>query len=154
MLQEVRLRWSTIDSSCGCVDVFKFRETGLEWLVDGDDLYTHLHWQRVRRNVVGPLRRSTGIFTQIRIDLFLHHRFGECTERLSHTHDVTTVRILDTIGCECRLRPSDFDFTEPQDIQHFDSSYRITLIGRNHRSEERRVGKECRSRWARSHREE
>src|SRR5262249_10311022 len=124
-------RWPNLDRSWGSGDLLKFRQTDLERLVHGDNLHTHLHGQRMCRDVVWALRRSAGGFTQIRIDLFLHHCFGECTKWLGHTDDVAALRILNAIGCECCFSLFHFNFPKSQNVEHLDGCDGITLIGWN-----------------------
>src|SRR5262249_62068938 len=51
-------RWPNLDRSWGSGDLLKFRQTDLERLVHGYNLHTHLHGQRMCRDVVWALRRS------------------------------------------------------------------------------------------------
>ena len=139
MLQDVCLRRTGLHCACGGADLFDFGEIGLEWLCDSDDFYAHLHRQRVCGNVVRPLRRSTGIFAQIRIGLPFHHRFGECAKWLSDANHITSFWILDAVGCKCRVRPFDFDFPELQNVQHLNRTDRVTLFRRNNKCERRAV---------------
>src|SRR5262249_3293084 len=119
MLQDVGFGRPSFDYTWRRADLFDLLETGLEWFRHCDYLDAHLHGERVRGDVVGPLRRSAGIFAQIRIDLLLHHCFGKCTERLSETNDVRSFWILHAIRREGRLRLLDFDLPEVENLQHF-----------------------------------
>src|SRR5262249_37561905 len=118
----------------GGADLFDLLEIRFEWLRHRYYLDAHLYGQRVRRNVVRPLWRSAGGFTQIRIDLLLHHRFGECTERLSDVNYVGSLGVPHAVCRECRLRLLDFDLAELENVQHLNSRHGITLIGGNHES--------------------
>src|SRR5262245_40851024 len=85
-------------------------------------------------DVIRPLRRPAGILSQIRIDLLLHQRLGECAEWLGHTHDIGSLWILHTVCAEWRLRLLDVYFTVLQDVQHLYCGDGIALVGRNHES--------------------
>src|SRR5215475_5100996 len=90
-------------------------------------------------DVIRPLRRPAGILSQIRIDLLLHQRLGECAEWLGHTDDIGSLWILHTVCGKWRLRLLDVYFAELQDVQHLYCGDGIALVGRNHESVRRRL---------------
>src|SRR5215475_315747 len=85
-------------------------------------------------DVIRPLRRPAGILSQIRIDLLLHQRLGECAEWLGHTDDIASLWILHTVCGKWRLRLFDVYFAELQDVQHLYCGDGIPLVGRDNES--------------------
>src|SRR5262245_37509573 len=80
-----------------------------ELLLDRIGLHVVEQRQRGCGDVIGSLRRATGIFSDVRVVLPLQHRLGEGPERLIERYDVTAWRVLLTPGLKGRRGSLHFD---------------------------------------------
>jgi hypothetical protein len=95
-----------------------------------DRFHIHQQWQRVRGDIVGPLRRAARELAQIRIFLSLEHRLRERGVRLIHRNHIRARRVSATAGGERGVRPVHLDVAHGQDAQHVLQTGAIRLLRR------------------------